>query len=41
MADSAVDRPEILRHVQEAVGAGSPTILKVADRLNKSARPHK
>jgi hypothetical protein len=34
------DRTEILHHSQLAVGAGSPTIKKAANRLNKPARPH-
>jgi hypothetical protein len=31
---------QILQHSQLAVGAGSPTDLKLADRLNKPALPH-
>jgi hypothetical protein len=31
---------EILHHSQLAVGAGSPTALKLVDRLYKPARPH-
>jgi hypothetical protein len=29
-----------LHHSQLAVGAGSPTVLKLANRLNKPALPH-
>jgi hypothetical protein len=34
------DRTEILHHSQLAVGAGSPTALKPANRLNKPALTH-
>ncbi|WP_341736630.1 hypothetical protein [Microcoleus sp. CAWBG640] len=32
---------EILHHSQKPVGAGSPTALKLANRLNKPALPHR
>jgi hypothetical protein len=38
--DNEYGRTEILHHSQLAVGAGSPTALKLANRFYKPALPH-